>query len=408
MEHEEVLRVIAPLLLARCPSCFAAARELARQQEDVGHWDELVVVLEGQEAIEQLAELAELPFERQLEEVRQRDDLHTWGLCQALLKRSRQAVLSDPYRAIDDATLAVQVASHLSTAYDPAWVLDLEARTYAHLGNARRVLGELRSAEDAFRTAEWCLAQGGTGNRIVEAEIWDLKASLRRAQRRFDEALELLDRALDIYLNDPEEGDPHLAGRTLVNKSRTLANVGDFENAIVLVREAETLVDVNREPRLLLCLRHNQAFYLSELERFHEAADLLGSVWTLVRECGSELDNLRILWLHGQVELGLGNLAQAEKMLLRVQAEFLQKKMGFDAALVSLDLAVVYALQGNSQELKKLALAVLPLFEDREVHREALAMLLLFQRACEEERLTVSLARHLSTHLSRSRGSVFL
>ena len=408
MEHEEVLRVIPPLLLARCPSSLTAARELANLQEEVGHWDELVVLLEAEQATEQLAELAELPFERQLDAVRQDENLHTWGLCQALLKRSRQAVLSDPYLAIDDATLAVQVAKHLSSAYDPAWILDLEARAYAHLGNARRVLGELRSAEDAFRTAEWCLAQGGTGSRAVEAEIWDLKASLRRAQRRFDEALALLDKAIEIYLRDPQEGDPHLAGRTLVNKSKTLASLGDLGGAIEAVRQAEELVDVQRDPRLLLCLRHNQVLYLSELERYLEAETLLSSVWALVRQCGSELDSLRTHWLHGQIDLGLGRLAQAESVLLQVQADFLQRKMAFDAALVSLDLAVVYALQGNSQELKKLALAVLPLFEDREVHREALVMLLLFQRACEEERLTVGLARHLSTHLSRARGSAFL
>lgn len=407
MEHDEVLRVIAPLLLARCPSSLAVARELATLQDEVGHWDELVVLLEAERAGEQLAELAELPFETQLDAVRHDEELQSWGLCQALLKRSRQAVLSDPYRAIDDATLAVQVASRLSTAYDPAWVLDLEARTYAHLGNARRVLGELRSAEDAFRSAEWCLAQGGTGSKAVEAEIWNLKASLRRAQKRFDEAIELLDKALAIYLHDPEEGDPHLAGRVLVNKARALSSMGDLESAIALVCEAESLVENKREPRLLLSLRHNRAFYLSELERYVDAEALLASVWIMVRECGSELDNLRVHWLQGRIDLGLGRLEQAGDVLRQVQAEFFERKMAFDAALASLDLAVVYAVQGKSQELKQLALAVLPLFDDREVHHEALAMLLLFQRACEEERLTVGLARHLSTRLLRTRSSTF-
>jgi len=43
--------------------------------------------------------------------------------------------------------------------------------------------------------------------------ILDLKASLRIAQRRFDEALSLLDQIAEIYrYGDPDHRDSHLAG----------------------------------------------------------------------------------------------------------------------------------------------------------------------------------------------------
>jgi len=45
----------------------------------------------------------------------------------------------------------------------------------------------------------------------------------------------------------------------------------------------------------------------------------------------------------------------------------------------------------------------MPAFESREVHREAMAALIMFQNACEEERLTVELARHLAAFLQRER-----
>ena len=39
----------------------------------------------------------------------------------------------------------------------------------------------------------------------------------------------------------------------------------------------------------------------------------------------------------------------------------------------------------------------------RDVHREAIVALLIFQRACEEERLTVELVQQLAAYLRRER-----
>ena len=138
--------------------------------------------------------LADLPYAEQLREVEADEDLHAWGFCQLLLRKSREATFSDPARGVELANLALRVVRHLGKAYDPSWVMDLRARCFAYLGNARRVLGELRSAEDAFVKAESCLARSTSGNAEVRAEILDLESSLRRAQRRLDEALELVDR----------------------------------------------------------------------------------------------------------------------------------------------------------------------------------------------------------------------
>jgi hypothetical protein len=78
--------------------------------------------------------------------------------------------------------------------------------------------------------------------------------------------------------------------------------------------------------------------------------------------------------------------------------------MDINAALVALDLAVLLSEQGRTRELKELAVELLSTFEAREIHRESMAVLLLFQRACEEERLTAELARQLGSLLRRGRG----
>ena len=78
--------------------------------------------------------------------------------------------------------------------------------------------------------------------------------------------------------------------------------------------------------------------------------------------------------------------------------------MDINAALVALDLAVLLSEEGRTQELKALALELLATFESREIHRESTAVLILFQRACEEERLTAELARQFASLLRKRKG----
>jgi hypothetical protein len=126
-------------------------------------------------------------------------------------------------------------------------------------------------------------------------------------------------------------------------------------------------------------------------------------VRTLCREVGGDVDLVRLRWVEGKIDFGLGRLRNAEVAFREVQEEFLSRRLGYDAALVSLDLALLYATEGRTGDLKRLAAEILPAFEAREVHREAMAALLMFQGACEEERVTVQLARQLADFLQRER-----
>ncbi|HZF11639.1 MAG TPA: hypothetical protein VFE33_22875 [Thermoanaerobaculia bacterium] len=400
LEHEEVLSKVAPHLLALCDVCRERYEEIRRLQEEIGHWDESVAVFESRQAPELLAELAEHPFEEQLQIVEEQEELHIWGFCRLLLRRSREAVFADPMKAVDLADLAVRVAGHLDEVYDPNWVLDLRAQAHACLGNARRVVGELRSAEDAFRKAEGYLARSTSGNTRVQAEILDLKVSLRRAQRRLDEALTLADRALRLYR---EEGAFREFGRVILNKAKILEELGQLEDAILLLDRSSSEIDATADPRLFSYLRYNLLGCLTLAGRHEEAERLLPEVQTLFRESAQPLDRVRLLWAEAMIALGRDRKVEAEALLREVQRAFLEKEMGYDAALVSLDLAILFAQEGRTAEIKRLAVEIMPAFESREVHREAMAALLMFQQACEEERLTVQLARQIAAFLKRER-----
>ena len=400
LEHEEVLSKVAPHLMEACAVCRERYEEIRRLQEEVGHWDESVAVFESRQAPEFLAELAEHPFEEQLQIIEESEEMHIWGFCRLLMRRSLEEVFKDPMQAIDLANLAVRISGHLGETYDPNWVLDLSAQAHAYLGNARRVLGELRSAEDAFRKSEQYLSQSTSGNTKIEAEILSLKGSLRRNQRRLPEALALVDRALALYRNEGAFGD---LGKVLLKKAKILEELGDLEEAIDLLKQSPKEIDAQSDPRLFAYVRYNLICCLIGAGREEEAERLLPEVQELFRESAQPLDRVRLRWAEASIALGRERTEEAEALFREVQQAFLEKGMGYDAALVSLDLAILYTQAGRTAEIKQLAVEVMPAFESREVHREAMAALLMFQQACEEERMTVQLARQIAAFLKRER-----
>jgi tetratricopeptide (TPR) repeat protein len=398
LEHERVLKELAPHFLESCPVCHALREEIDRLLVASGHWDETVAVLETREAPELLPLLGDGPHAERMRRAEEIEELHTWGLCQLLLEKVREQVFSDPARAVETAHLAVRLAGHLGPSYHPDWVLELRARTLAHLGNARRVLGELQGAEDAFLLAVELLEKSGTGNPGVEAELLSLKGSLRLDQRRLEEALDLVERAETLYR---EAGHPAGVAKALLKKSKTLNQRGQVTEAITVLQKASSEIDPLQEPGLFARARQNLLFTLTLVGRFEEAADLLPEVQALYEASARTVDWLRLRWTEGNIVQGLGQSGDAEAAYRAVRREFLDLGKGLDAALVSLDLAYLLWEQGRTEELKELAGETMVVFESREVHREALAALLLFQQACLEERLTGELIRQVAGQLRR-------
>jgi tetratricopeptide (TPR) repeat protein len=300
----------------------------------------------------------------------------TWIFYQLLLKKSLEAGFDNPAAAVRLAQLAVNISLSLGAACDPRWILDLQARAYAYLGNARRVLGELRNAETAFRKAETLLAHSMTGDSLIAAEILHLKCSLRRDQRRLEEALDLAVQALSLY---EELRDLHGVGVVLLKKANILEERGQLEDAVSLLRVAIARLDTAEETQLSLYARHNLTLCLSMAGQCEEAECLFSEIRGAFESWAKPLDLVRLRWTKGKIDCGRERFEAAEAAFRQVQQEFLRRDMGFDAALVSLDLMVVYAQQHRLDELKQLALEIAPIFESRDVHREAIATLVMLQ-----------------------------
>jgi tetratricopeptide (TPR) repeat protein len=125
----------------------------------------------------------------------------------------------------------------------------------------------------------------------------------------------------------------------------------------------------------------------------------------LAESLGNNIDLVRLLWLEGKCAAGLGQRDKALTSLEQVRRAFEDRKLPFDFALASLDLALLYREEGRSAEIKALAGEMLRIFEAQQVHREALGAVILFQEAAEKEQVTAALALRLGAYLRRAQSA---
>src|SRR5207244_3421917 len=97
----------------------------------------------------------------------------------------------------------------------------------------------------------------------------------------------------------------------------------------------------------------------------------------------------RLTWLEGRIETGRGRHGEAERALRAARRHFLDRDLGYDASLVTLDLATLFFRQGRIEEVQRLAEEMFPLFIARDVHSQASAALVAFKQAAEREGVTL-------------------
>jgi tetratricopeptide (TPR) repeat protein len=370
----------------------AAARDL--------HARRPAVEAERAEAAELLRVIAVQPFHRQWTLVTDHPCFRTWALCELLLDACREWGFQDPQRALQTARLGVQVAERLDRErYGEARVNDLRGRAWTILANAERILTDFQAAEKSFAKAERLLASG-TGDALEKAHFLLLEASLLGHQQRFAAAFRRLDRVVRI---GRRYGDLHLCGKALITRGFLLGMAHEPEASLALLREGLPLVDPEAEPRLLVAVYHNLILGLTEKGDLQEATKLLERSRSLYEQLGDRMSLIRRTWLAGKIALGLGDLGRAEALLLDARRQLAERGLGYDAALLSLDLAQVYARQGRGAEMRSLAEEMLPIFQSRAVRREAVSALIVFQNAAAMERVTLGIVQELSDSLQESR-----
>lgn len=321
-------------------------------------------------------------------------------LAEAYLKFSFELRYKDSRAMREAAEIACSIAETTPhESYPPGLILDLRARASAELANAYRVNNDLASADAALDRAKTWLDQG-TGDLGLLALVHEIEASLRSNQRRASEALNLLNRAHSLYL---DIGEFHLAGRTLVSRSRVLHTDGKPNEAVVSLERGLALLEPDRDPQLVVACRQALIGYLVDCGEYSRAGKLLLESGLGEAFAGEPLNQLRLRWVEGRIHAGTGRLKRAESILEEVYTAFKDLELHYDAALVGLDLAAVWLRQGEAGRLHPLAIEMADTFWSLRIHEEAYAALTVLDIACERRVADAGVVERTRDFLARCR-----
>ncbi len=146
------------------------------------------------QATKDFLSLAVLPNEKRLETLRRANSRYRGPrLVRLLLAEGRHRLHDDPGAAYDFAAAAHAVADRTNPSFE------LSALSAAAMANARRAAGDLREADEIFGYVRMIAGRSPVTDSGTLAELDDLEASLRKDQRRFDRAENLLSRAQVLY-----------------------------------------------------------------------------------------------------------------------------------------------------------------------------------------------------------------
>jgi hypothetical protein len=320
-------------------------------------------------------------------------------LVEALLERSWALRHEDPARTAELAWSATVAAADLDLGpKGEKRAADLRFRAWAELGNALRVADDLDGAEKAFDTAlgHWT---AGTLDETLLARYLDLRASLYRARRELNSAQAALGVACSIYLR---YGQRHLAGRAMIGHAIHTGLSGEPETALRLISNGLSLIEGHREPDLVLAAVHNQIWFLVDSERYDEARKILFLNRYRFQQEAGHIFALKVRWLEGRIDAGRGQQARAEEALCEARDGFEAVGLGYNAALVTLDLAAVILRQGRATEASALVLAAAEAFTALRIHREMLMAVLYLRETVLRGMAEVPLLEEVSAFLRRA------
>lgn len=314
-----------------------------------------------------------------------------------LIERSHASRYSDPEEMLFWARTARDLAQRcpVEAAANEARLADLRARAWGQYGNALRVVGRMREAEEALIAAQ-AHQETGTGDPVLRARVWEQVASLHTFQRRFDDAVAKLEEAAEVYR---QLGECHALARTLVQQAIACIYAGGAETAVGLLNQAIPLIDQEGDPHLLMAACHNLIRCYIDLDQPEQALSLYSETRDLYKEFSDSLILLRAGWQEGQLLRDLGHLRAAEMVLLRAREGFIERGLMYEAAVVSLDLTALYAKLKATDDLKQTVAATVPIFRALRVDREALASLLQLQQVADQEQQALELIRFLNARI---------
>lgn len=306
-----------------------------------------------------------------------------------LVEETRSSLPDDPWGSYLWADIAWVVQYHTSGLEEDAENL---VRIMAYRGNALRVLGRLNDADADMRFARRKVEDNRVTDLSICAELDALESSLRRDQRHLHLAERLLYRATFLYRL---LGEVELRARSEIQLGCVYYEQGELRKAVKSAESALKDMSLEEHPDLYLFARYNLARALTEVGEPQQGLAIVEEDEEQWTRRFDELMHLRVMWLRAEIALALGERDEAEQNFWVARDGFLAHGIGYDVALLSLQLSLLLLERGETERVKEIAREAFRIFASQNVHPDALASLKVFRDAALSERLTVEVVRKI-------------
>lgn len=307
--------------------------------------------------------------------------------CQGCLDLAWSLRQENPPQMVQLAQLATLAARRLPPAgHGDALNLDLRCRAEMELANAYRVVSRFREAGAALSVAA-DLFRRGSRDPFLAARLLEIKANICGDRCNFLEAFRALNGAARIYRR---YGQPHLAGRMLIEKGLYSSHAGEPEKAIALLRKGLEMIDPAIDPQLALAAVHNVAVCMVDRGDFRPARLLLWRHLQLFEEHAGLTHRLRLAWLKGRIHEGLREYVRAERAFVQTREDMSAAGDPYAAATATLDLAALMMRRGEAERAHALAREAAQVYFTLDLGRETTAAVMLLEATLEFQKSTTA------------------
>lgn len=307
-----------------------------------------------------------------------------------LVARSRALLGQDLAEAVHLAELAKEAADRLSTEdYGEGLALDLQGRARVGLALALRKSSRYREAQATLGDAEG-LFERGSRDWVDLGGLHEERGELYSRMKRTEDALRCLRQAARIFL---ARGDYRAVGRVLQRLARAWSEVDEPAREGKALSGALQLADAEADGRLALAVAHNLLESLLETDQRERALSLIRVTLPVYELFATPTDRVIVRWTEARILASHKKPTEAVRAFRNARDGFLHMGMPVEAALCSLDEALVHLAVGRLDQVKIISTQILPTLDSRQLAREALAALALFVRAAHDEVATAQMVR---------------
>jgi AraC-like DNA-binding protein/tetratricopeptide (TPR) repeat protein len=382
-------------LVGLYPEVFGAAQEEPRETKPKLAIPTLdVEALERFQAEELWPKLTELPF------AEQRELVLSWTFCtpatfKFLHQKAREEGRRDKKRGVEVAQLVLDSLAGNDDKVG-AHFHELQVEGWSWFANAQRLDLDFSGADASFRHAECIIATYDLGEALATGIFYISKATLRLFERKYDEALALLDAALPLFEN---AGDVHFQVRTLLQRAAVLSYAKRLTEAEVTLCKATILLRKTPDKELSFWIAYWSVFCLMRAGEFRRAETVLESIGAEIAVIKEPIRRNQVQWTEALIDHGLRRLDAAEAKYLASWRAFEVLDEPQYAALVALDLSLLYSEINEGAKVLEIVPAICEYFETLHLYDETLAALQLLRAAIAKTEVTVEVLQALRSSL---------